>query len=238
MIVDFHSHILPEMDDGAENVEISLAMLRAEREQGTDRIVLTPHFYRNHEDMDTFLVRRAESYAKLKRAIENSGERFPELQLGAEVALRRGIVEENLTRVCVEGTNTLLLEFPYSSMESWIMHDVKAIISRNTCKVVFAHIERFRQFWKKSEFQEVMAMPVYKQINCDSLLEGSLFGSRYLYKYISQGLVHVLGSDAHSMDKRPVHMQLALERLRKKKMDGDIEDMMRIAQRLTTPKEG
>ena len=45
-MTDLHTHILPGMDDGARDVETSLELLRMEREQGVDRVVFTPHFYR------------------------------------------------------------------------------------------------------------------------------------------------------------------------------------------------
>lgn len=44
MLIDFHTHILPEIDDGSRNVEMSLNMLAAQREQKVDEIVATPHF--------------------------------------------------------------------------------------------------------------------------------------------------------------------------------------------------
>jgi len=57
-LTDLHTHILPGMDDGARNVAMSLAMLEAERAQGVDTVVLTPHFYREREDAERFLQRR------------------------------------------------------------------------------------------------------------------------------------------------------------------------------------
>ena len=44
-MIDFHSHILPEMDDGSKDAKMSLAMLQMEREQGVTEVVFTPHFY-------------------------------------------------------------------------------------------------------------------------------------------------------------------------------------------------
>ena len=43
-MIDLHTHILPAMDDGAKNVEESLALLRMEWEQGVTTVMLTPHF--------------------------------------------------------------------------------------------------------------------------------------------------------------------------------------------------
>ena len=55
-MVDFHSHILPEMDDGADSVDTSLAMLRESFRQGVDLICATPHFYADEEDPKSFLL--------------------------------------------------------------------------------------------------------------------------------------------------------------------------------------
>ena len=44
-MIDFHTHILPGIDDGAKDVSVSAAMLEMEKEQGVNEIVLTPHYY-------------------------------------------------------------------------------------------------------------------------------------------------------------------------------------------------
>ena len=44
-MIDFHTHILPHMDDGSSSIEESLAMLQAEGKAGIERVVFTPHFY-------------------------------------------------------------------------------------------------------------------------------------------------------------------------------------------------
>ena len=44
MVIDFHTHILPGIDDGSSDLQMSMAMLNEERHQGVDVVVLTPHF--------------------------------------------------------------------------------------------------------------------------------------------------------------------------------------------------
>ena len=66
MLIDFHTHILPGIDDGSRNVEMSLRMLAAQREQQVDEIVATPHFYAQKDSVEEFLLRRQCSYEKLK----------------------------------------------------------------------------------------------------------------------------------------------------------------------------
>ena len=82
--VDFHSHILPGMDDGAENTDMAVAMLKKLHSDGVDTVVLTPHFYRKDETISRFLERRAASYKRLCDAVSGMDD-CPELLLGAEV---------------------------------------------------------------------------------------------------------------------------------------------------------
>ena len=56
-MIDFHSHILPAMDDGSKNIEESLQMLRMLQEQGVERVIATPHFYADENPPDVFLRR-------------------------------------------------------------------------------------------------------------------------------------------------------------------------------------
>ena len=70
MLSDFHSHILPGIDDGSKTVEESIALLRAEAEQGVKRVVATPHFYSNRDTMEGFLERRHAAVEALRQAME------------------------------------------------------------------------------------------------------------------------------------------------------------------------
>lgn len=48
-MIDFHTHILPGIDDGAKSLEESLSLLKMEQEQGVDTIVLTPHYFHERQ---------------------------------------------------------------------------------------------------------------------------------------------------------------------------------------------
>ena len=64
-MIDFHTHILPGIDDGAKDVSVSAAMLEMEKEQGVNEIVLTPHYYGKFYSPTDFVRRRAAAYEKL-----------------------------------------------------------------------------------------------------------------------------------------------------------------------------
>ena len=89
-MVDIHTHILPEMDDGASSLEESLEMCAAAAESGVKTIVATPHFY-DVTVADAFLEKREARLALLKSGLMERGLSL-EIRLGAEVAMRPGCI--------------------------------------------------------------------------------------------------------------------------------------------------
>ena len=72
-MIDWHSHVLPNMDDGSQSVDVSRSMLRALKEQGIETIIATPHFDADSESIDSFLERRSATSQLLREACtENS----------------------------------------------------------------------------------------------------------------------------------------------------------------------
>lgn len=110
--IDFHSHVLPNMDDGSDSFETSLSLLRRLTEQGISTVCATSHYYRKREPTARYLDRRA---AALEALMEHWKPDLPKLLLGAEVAFFPGIgEEETLSQLCLPGTRTLLLEMPFT----------------------------------------------------------------------------------------------------------------------------
>lgn len=68
-IVELHSHILPNIDDGSDSVEMSLAMLRREAEQSVGAACASSHYYAYREGIEAFCVRRVEAMERLGSAI-------------------------------------------------------------------------------------------------------------------------------------------------------------------------
>lgn len=229
MIVDFHSHILPGMDDGSDSMSTSLSMLQAAWKQGVRRVVLTPHFYCEKESVSSFLQRRNRAFAALQEKIDQKT--FPELCLGAEVALSSALCDMDLQPLCIAGTNVLLLELPYRNR--FRPREVEVIVNRNDVQIVFAHIERFYRLWNRDIFFTVMELPVYKQMNCGALLHARWWERRRLLRWIADGEIHLLGTDAHNLTNRMINMQPALRLLERKKLSAEVTEMMKRATRLT-----
>ena len=94
-MIDFHSHILPGVDDGSVSLEQSIAMLQEEAKQGIHCVIATPHFYPEQEDVDTFLQRRDAAEAALRKEMEKYTD-LPKLLVGAEVFYFSGIIDLHL----------------------------------------------------------------------------------------------------------------------------------------------
>ncbi len=89
-LIDFHSPVLPGIDDGSSSVEESIAMLRLEAEQGIERVVATPHFYAHSDMLEEFLMRRDEAEKRLRKEMDKV-DNLPEIYVGAEVSYFRGM---------------------------------------------------------------------------------------------------------------------------------------------------
>ena len=68
-MLDFHTHILPALDDGSESINMSLKMLQESWKQGVDGLVLTPHFYADSDTPQHFLQRRAKAMLQLSQQL-------------------------------------------------------------------------------------------------------------------------------------------------------------------------
>lgn len=201
MSIDFHTHILPGIDDGSRNVEMSLEMLAAQEKQGVGEIVATPHFYAQNDSVNDFLHRRHHSYEKLKAAMEEQGIDIP-LHLAAEVYYFQGIGgAEMVPQLCIEGTNTLLLEMPFAQWNKAVYADVEKLVRKQKLKVVIAHIERYYEFQKKKDIWEaVMDLPLYKQMNAGVFLNWKR--RHKAFQLAKEAGTIILGSDCHNTESR------------------------------------
>lgn len=214
---DLHSHCLPGMDDGAENVEMSLRMLHTMKGQGVDWAALTPHYYPHKEELVPFINRRE---AAFRRLIDRREPDLPELVLGAEIYIVRGLSEQDLRPLCIGGTRLLLLELPRQSYKPWILEELQNITYALDIIPVLAHVERYLSWYGRRDFEELLSFEeLVLQCNAESLLDRRLF--RFLYTLASEGYPMVLGSDAHNTgDRAPrfAEAQAALSKKRKGQM--------------------
>lgn len=214
--IDFHSHILPGIDDGARNLETSCNMHQMARQQEVDLMLATPHFYASQDRIDTFLKRREEAWALFSHAVNVSGEAGPQVLLGAEVAFFDGISRaRDIEKLTVQGTNLMLLEMPFEVWDHQQIQEVKYLIQERKLQILIAHLDRF--LWipgNKKWIKELLELPVSVQINADAF--DSWLHTKSLVKLFKEGKVHVLGSDCHGAHHRIPNLQDGRDILKKK----------------------
>lgn len=229
MIIDFHTHVLPCIDDGSRNVETSLAMLKTSSEQGVQLMVATPHFYATRDRVEGFLNRRAESFANLQSALCDD---LPRIKLGAEVAFFRGISEaDRIEKLRIEGTDCLLLEMPFRRWTEEDLEEVSALIKDRRMTIILAHIERYMGMWENGDLvKRILELPLFAQINAEGLLDWRQRGK--LVKMVKMEQVHLLGTDCHGMNHRPPNIKAGRDVLLRKAGVDVLDRIDDISQRL------
>lgn len=222
MIIDFHTHILPGIDDGAKNIEESIALLDMLAENGTEIVVATPHFYSEENSISNFIKNRNDAYEKLKPHLKPN---HPKILLGAEVLYNPLLVgKELLYELKIQGTDFVLLEMPYSELDDDIIDNVANIANAMDLKLIIAHIERYLHFTSFRSLLKLMDLDVLGQINAKSLTR---FSSKHAcFKLIKRGCVHAIGTDIHRVSRPVPFVKEAIEIIDKKFGDGFTESIM------------
>lgn len=202
-VIDFHSHILPGIDDGSSSISKSLHMCKVSAAQGVDIIVATPHFYASEHRVEDFLKNREEAFRSLA---EDHKDKKPELIPGAEVAYFPGISQaEKISQLTIQGTDILLLELPFEAWADSVIEEVQELIEERGLTVMLAHLERYIKIpGNKKKIQKLTELPVYAQINAGSLTDWRQ--KRKIIKMFRKNQAHVLGSDCHSVNRRPPNL--------------------------------
>lgn len=212
-MIDLHSHILPEMDDGSACCEESMQLLAAIKSQGIDMVAATPHFYAEAEDPHRFLRRREASLAKLIAHDATTG--GVEIVAGAEVLFYNGISQTELLPLLAIGkTGLLLLEMPFCTWpESYLSELVE--IGRNTglC-VVLAHVDRYFRFQKPDVWEYLLQEGILLQANASAFLDRKV--QKNVLRLLRYRKIHFVASDCHNMMQRPPKLDQAFRVIEKK----------------------
>ena len=206
-MTDFHTHILPGVDDGSQAVSQSLAMLQMLRQQGVDSVALTPHFYAKHQNPQQFLSKRAAAYEALREQVTPD---LPAMRLGAEVLYFRGISRSQaLSDLCLEGTRLLLLEMPAGKWTPFEIDETRDLARGGEVQVLLAHIDRYWREQKSSVWESLLNAGVMFQVNTGAFSIRRL--SRSMLRLVADGAVFALGTDCHDTGTRGPNVTEARE---------------------------
>lgn len=228
LLVDFHAHCLPALDDGAADVEMAKAMLQSSADQGVQTVVATPHFYWGDHQVSSFLEQRKAALA----ALQPYQKGLPALRLGAEVLLREGISRVDLRPLCLEGTDILLVELPFMRAPGWLVEELENIAYNQQVTIMLAHLDRYMPWYSRERIESLLELPdVIVQLNADALADRRY--SKALSKWLASPARLVLGSDMHDASSRAPRWEEAIARMEKKRFSQEwLERMERTTREL------
>lgn len=200
---DIHAHILPGVDDGAENMKEAAELVRMAWANGTRTMILTPHYrgvYKNNTP--DYLKERFELFVRKMKIY------FPNMYfyLGSEVHYQTEVPErlEQGQILRIHDTEYVLLEFSGTSPRSRIITGVTEVI-RYGYVPILAHVERYDAFREDIGLaDEVLELGALIQVNADSIMgKQGLRVKNFCHKLLKDEKVHFIASDAHDAVRRP-----------------------------------
>ena len=206
-MVDIHTHILPHLDDGAKNTDMSVAMMKMLKKQGVETVVFTPHYYGKRTNPEIFLQRRNAMFEHVKPQIPDG----LQVKLGAEVHFTGINMPENdeICKLALEGTKYILFEFPFTmAWTAELMTRLSDFIRDTDYTPIIAHVERYSEVQKKPALvSEFVKMGCLIQVNAPAFLNKR--EKKLAFALLKHGFVHCLGTDSHNMDNRSPDMLTA-----------------------------
>lgn len=206
-MIDLHSHILPGIDDGARDLALALEMARIYAEQNVEVVACTPHIlpgmYANSGPAIVGAVSRLQAY------IDDAGIRL-RLTTGADNHVTPDFVGglRSGHLLPLGGSRYVLVEPPHHVAPTRLDELFFSILLAGYVPIL-THPERLTWIETKYDLMTDLAhRGVWMQITSGSLR--GKFGSRPRYwaeRMLDEGLVHILATDAHNLDRRPPDLQ-------------------------------
>lgn len=213
-MIDIHSHILNDIDDGSKAIEMSINMLKKAELSGTTDIIATPHFMRGRFEVEyNEVVKRVEKLKEISR--ENNID--INIYSGQEVYYSRNILEYYNDKLIgtINNTKYMLIELPMLEFNlDEVINTIYELQIRGI-KPIIAHPERYKAFIKKPS----MINALIKEGMLFQLNGGSITGSfgkdvkKTAIKYLENNIYSFIGSDAHRDNGRDTDMTEALKAL-------------------------
>lgn len=200
--IDMHSHLLPGVDDGARDLEMSMKMFKIAEENGIRQMILTPHNKPAHHNVSP---KKVESLImSLQKELSRKGSKI-QLYAGNELYYRSDILEElEEKKACtMAGSAYVLVEFNPADDYDYIRNGIYLMIAGGY-RPILAHAERYGSVCTKAgRVEDLIEMGCYIQVNAGSIMgQCGLFAKQFTRGLLKQQLIHFVATDAHNPEKR------------------------------------
>ena len=212
---DIHCHIIPAVDDGAQDLEETRKLLRMEYEQGVRHIITTPHF--RNQMFETPIRTIREQFALVQQCVQELNKEYDtnlHVYLGCEfhVNLQMTKMLEERSVSTMADSGYVLVEFPHDAEDFYIRERLRSLTAAGY-KPIIAHIERCEILRNDlTLIRELTDMGAYMQVNADSIIgKGGFFTTRFCRKLMKADLLHFIASDCHDSTIRTSRIKEAFD---------------------------
>lgn len=213
-MIDFHSHIIPNVDDGSKSLEETFKMFEEAEKAGFKAIISTSHYIENAYESN--MAERKVWINALQEGINKKNINL-KLYLGNEVYFSENIVDllKKGIVATINETNYVLFEFPLNTKPMNI-YDVVYDMLGNGYTPILAHPERYSFVQKQpSLIFDLIEAGVLMQANYLSIL--GWYGEKakiIVKKFFENNYIHLLGSDVHKPDTIYPNIPQALDEIK------------------------
>ena len=196
-MIDFHTHILPNVDDGSKSIEETFELLKEAQKVGFDTIISTSHYIEDYYNVN---VSEREVWINAISEILEKENNDLKLYLGNEVYLTENMIEllETGKATTINKSRYILFEFPMNT-KPMNMYDIIYDMLQNKLIPILAHPERYSFVQKEPEIiYDLIQKGVLMQANYGSII--GRYGEKaqiMVRKFLENNMIHFLGSDVH-----------------------------------------
>ena len=231
-LTETHCHIIPNIDDGANSVEMSLKMIETLENYGAKTIILTPHYYSDSISYTDFVKKRNDAFEVLNENYKGD----VKLIAAAEVYVPDYLLHnDNLDGIKIANGNYALLEHSFSdSFSSKTFERLENLYYDFSVVPVLAHIERYNSLMSDfSKIEELIDMGCMTQVNISSFADFPRHARKKILKLVDKGLVNLIGSDCHNMSGRAPVYEDGIKVILKHFGQSAVDEFMKNAEKIT-----
>lgn len=196
-MIDFHSHILPNIDDGSRSIEETFNLIKEAKNVGFDAIVSTSHYMENYYETNV-----PEREVWINAIYENLQVKNMDIRLylGNEIYLSENIIKllEEGKASTINDTSYVLFEMPLNA-EPLNLYDIVYEMMQYKLVPILAHPERYSFVQKDPELiYDLIQKGVLMQANYGSII--GQYGEKakiIVKKFFKNNMIHFLGTDVH-----------------------------------------
>lgn len=226
---DIHAHILPNIDDGAENIEESLKLVEMLKSHGVTAVATTPHFYAEVMAFDEYYAKVDERFKLLQDCLTDNSIK---LVKGFEVKYFRGISQiDGLRKLSLGDSSYILIELPYGmDITDRVIDEIADITYNCEMTPILAHLERYNKY---HGFKKAVALVdsglAMAHINSSSLMDGY---KKCALGLIDSGIATLIATDTHSVLTRPPMINEAKKVIEKHLSQDAVEKLFNNSKRI------